>query len=98
MGRAAPAANTLTTVYTVPALKTAKANLIVTNSGGASAAIDIAISVLATPVDSEYIARNVIVEPGEVFELKDLYTVAAELIVFKATNNTTSIRVHGDLV
>lgn len=98
MGASAPVANTLTTVYTVPALKTAKANIIVTNSGISSAEFDLAVSTLATPTTSEYIASNVVIPAGGIFELKDIYLSADELIVVKASTGYTSIRVHGDLV
>lgn len=98
MGKAAPSANTLTTVYTVPALKSALANLIVTNGGTAGAEIDIAISALGTPTAAEYIASNTIVPSGGILEIKGLYLSAGELVVINASTVGVAIRVSGDLV
>lgn len=98
LANAAPAANTLTTIYTVEALKTVKGNLVICNPGTMSTTVDVAISALATPTGAEYIAKGLIIEAGDTKVLSDLFLTAAELVVVKSAIAGVSYRLHGDLV
>lgn len=98
LATAAPVAGALTTLYTVAALKSIKGNLIICNPNITGTTVDVAISILATPTDDEYVARSYAVGAGETKVLSDLFLSAAELVVVKSTIAGVSYRLHGDLV
>jgi len=97
MASAIAAANTLTTLYTVPALTTSNATLIICNGSDNQVEVDVAIAALATPTAGEYIAKGMPLAPGETKTLTTIIT-AAELVVVKTTSAGVSFRLAGDVV
>jgi hypothetical protein len=97
MGIAAPAAATFATLYTVPTANTTSATLVICNGSTATVEVDVAISALATPTASEYVAKGLPLASGEVKELT-LVAVGDELVVVKSTGADVSFRLTGTLI
>lgn len=95
LGQAALTAATNTTVYTVPAGKTATFNINMVNQGPAIVAVRIAISDADTPVDSEYIEFNAPMDVGGVIERTGIVASAGKKIVAYSTAAGVTINVYG---
>jgi hypothetical protein len=95
LGQSAPAANTDTTVYTVPGAITATFNISVVNIGSASAAVTIALASAATPTASEYIEFQTVLAPGQVLERGGLVMQATERVVVNCSTANCSVSVFG---
>ena len=95
LGSAAPAANTDTTIYTVPAATIATANVLLVNRGSAQASVNIAISSAATPTDSDYIDYGATIEPAGTLERLGLVCSAGENIIINSDSGSLSVRAHG---
>jgi len=95
LGQSAPAANTDTTVYTVPSTKTATFNINVVNTGSASAAVTIALASSGTPAASEYIEFQTVLAPGQVLERGGLVIQATENVVVNCSTANCSVSVYG---
>lgn len=95
LGQAALAATTNTTVYTVPATKTATFNVVVTNRDASAASIQIALTASGTPATSEYIEYNTVVPGFGVFEKTGVVAQAAKNLVAYATTANLTVNVYG---
>jgi len=95
LGQAAPAANTNTTVYTVPSGLTATVNVNVVNRGVDAALVRIAIAATGTPTSSEYIEYDVGILPNDVLERTALVMSSEKLLVVYADTANTSVNVYG---
>lgn len=93
-GSAAPAANTNTTIYTVPAGMVATVNLNIINWGTTSASLIISIGA-ETPADEDYIEYGTILPPYGVLERSGLVMSAAESLVVNFSVATVSARAYG---
>lgn len=95
LGQSAPAALTYTTVYTVPANKTATININALNRGPEATVVRIAIAASATPTNSEFIEYDVGIMAGEVLERTALVLSQNKNVVVYASTANTSINIYG---
>jgi hypothetical protein len=95
LGQSAPAATTLTTVYTVPAAKVATFNVSISNSTGYSIPVRLAVSATATPTSAEYLEYDSIIPGNGVLERGGLVANATENVVVYASVAGLSVSVYG---
>lgn len=95
LGSSNPAANTLTTVYTVAAGKTAVFNVSIANTGNGVMAIRLAIASTGTPTTGEYIEYDTILPGYSVFERGGLMASQNKNIVVSATTGSAAVNVYG---
>jgi len=95
LGQSAPSATTNTTVYTVPASKTATFNISVCNRGSTLANIRLAIAATGTPSNSEYIEYDTEVPAYSVFERTGIVAQATKNTVIYTDSANLSISVYG---
>lgn len=95
LGVAAPAANTHTTVYTVPAATVATVNIALINRGTADAVVDVALAATATPSNAEFIEYGVKIPAKGVLERTAIVAGAGERVVVRSSTADCSVRVHG---
>lgn len=95
LGQAAPAATTLTTVYTVPVATAAVFNVSITNTTGSPIAVRLAIAATATPTLGEYIEYDAVLAGNGVLERGGLVANAAENVVVYASFVGLSVSVYG---
>ena len=91
---AALAATTATSVYTVPALKTATFNVCAVNRGTSVVTFRLSIGA-ATPANADFIEYDVIIPANGVLERTALMATAGEVVVAYASAATVSIRIYG---
>lgn len=96
LGKAAPAANTPTTLYTVPASTFAIANLSVVNRGVADAKVRVAVAATGAPVDADWIEYDALLPAnGGVLERTAIALGAGEFFVVSDDKGTCSYRLFG---
>lgn len=95
LGVATPAINTNTTLYTVPALKSAVAVLNICNTNTTAVTVRVAISATATPTIGEYIEYDVSIPANGVLERGALAMEAGENVVIYASATNVAFRLHG---
>ena len=95
LGAVVPAANTDTTVYTVPVDKVASINVTIVNRGNTSAIVNLAIAAGATPANADFIEFGVEIPLNGILERTGLVASAGELVVVRASTADCSVRVHG---
>jgi len=95
LGQAAPAAATLTTVYTVPVATAAVFNVSIANTTGYAIPVRLAIAATATPTTAEYIEYDSIIPGNGVLERGGIVANAAENVVVYASVAGLSVSVYG---
>ena len=95
LGVAALAANTDTTVYTVPAGLLASCNIAIVNRGSVDAVVNVAIATTGTPSTDEYVEFGVTIPANGILERTALVAEAGERVVVRATTADVTVRVHG---
>lgn len=95
LGSATPAANTDTTVYTVPASTVATINVAITNRGSVSATVNVAIAPNATPANADFIEYGVAIPANGILERTAIVAGAGERVVVRSSTADCSVRVHG---
>lgn len=96
LGSAAPAADTDTTVYTVPAGKVATVNISAVNTGSAAATIRVAIAGAASPVAADWVEYDAPLGAiGSVIERTGIVCGADERVIVRASTANIAFRVHG---
>lgn len=95
LGQSAPAASVDTTVYTVPALKTATFNVSITNTTGYLIPFKLSISATGTPAASEYIEYNACINGFDTYERGGLIASAGKNIVVFSEYAGLSVSVYG---
>lgn len=95
LGQSAPAAATLTTVYTVPSAKVATFNVSITNTTSSPIAIRLAIAGTATPTTGEYIEYDTVLAGNGVLERGGIVANAAKNVVVFASFVGVSVSVYG---
>lgn len=88
-------ANTLTTVYTVPADVTAYVNFNIVNTNATAVNVRVALAAAATPTAAEYIEYNAQLAGYGVLERTGVALQAAKRIVAWADTAGVSISVYG---
>ena len=96
LGQSAPSATTNTTVYTVPASKTATFNINIVNTATSVASVRIAVSATGTPATTEYIeyGANVLANGG-VLERTGIVANTTKNVVVYSTIAGISVSVYG---
>jgi len=95
LGQAALSATTNTTVYTVPASKTATFNVSICNRSGTETTIRLAIAAAATPTDAEWIEYDTALVGNGVIERTGIVASEAKKLVVYAGAATVSVNVYG---
>lgn len=95
LGQSAPSAATNTTVYTVPASKTATFSFSICNRGLTLANVRVAVSANGTPTSAEWIEYDTEVPANSVFERTGLVAQAAKNLVVYADSASLSVSVYG---
>jgi hypothetical protein len=95
LGQSNPAANTNTTVYTVPATKTTTFNVSIVNMGSVNSIIKLAVSTTGTPTASEYIEFQTILPPAGVLERGGIVAQEFKNIVVNSSTANVSVSVYG---
>lgn len=95
LGTSNPAANTLTTVYTVTTGKAAIFNVSIANNSGYPLVFSLAIASTSTPAASEYIEYNTVLAGNGIYERSGLMASATKNIVAIASTANAAINVFG---
>ena len=95
LGVAALAANTDTTVYTVPAGTIASCNVALVNRGATDAVCNVAFSTSGTPTIAEYVEFGVTVPASGILERTAIVAGAGERVVVNSSTADVSVRIHG---
>jgi hypothetical protein len=95
LGQFTPLAATNTTVYTVPAGKTATISINVLNRGVGSITVRIAVAATGTPSDAEWIEYDATIIGSGVLERSGIVVSTAKNIVVYTSLATSSVNVYG---
>lgn len=95
LGQAAPSAVTNTTVYTVPATKSAVFNVSMTNTASTPAMVRLALAAAAAPTSSEYVEYDTLLPQNGVLERGGLVAEAGKLVVVYSSIAGVSVSVYG---
>ena len=95
LGVAALAANTDTTVYTVPAGTIASCNVALVNRGATDAVCNVAFATSGTPTTAEYVEFGVTVPANGILERTAIVAGAGERVVVRSSTTNVTVRVHG---
>lgn len=95
LGSVAPSATTNTTLYTVPAGKSAVAVLSVCNTNTNTAKVRVAISATTTPTTGEYIEYDILIPPSGVLERSSIAMGSNERLVVYASASNIAFRLYG---
>lgn len=96
LGRAAPAADTLTTLYTVPINKVATFNVLAVNRANSAVSLRVAISLTAVPDDKDWVEYDALLSgKGAILERFGLIAGAGERIIVWSDGAAVSWRVNG---
>lgn len=95
LGQSSLAAATNTSVYTVPAAKTATFNVSITNTGTGYSLVRLAVSGTGTPSNSEWIEYDTLLAPKGVIERGGIVAQAAEVVVAYSDTANVSVSVYG---
>lgn len=95
LGQAALTASTNTTLYTVPAGKTAIFNVSICNTNSTAVIVRLSVSGAATPVTAEYLEYEVTIPAYGVLERGGIVASAGKLIVGYSNTANVSFNVYG---
>jgi hypothetical protein len=96
LGQASLAANTNTTVYTVPGATTATVNISVVNTNSATpVSFELAVAATSTPAASEYLLKSLVLDPQQSFEKTGVVISTGKLVVVRSTAANVSVNVYG---
>lgn len=95
LGSAALAANTNTSIYTVPSTTVATIIIAVVNRGTNTSIINVAIAASSSPVDEDFIEFEASLPPNGVLERTGIVCSAAEQVVVRSSTANCTVRVHG---
>lgn len=95
LGQSSLAAATNTSVYTVPALKTATFNVSITNAGNNYVLVRLAVAGSGTPANSEYIEYDTVLGAKDVLERGGLVAQAGKVVVAYSDTANVSVSVYG---
>lgn len=96
LGRAAPAANTQTTIYTVPPGKIVTFNVLAVNRGDTATSVRVAITRDAAPTNQDWVEYDALLPgKGSVLERFGLMAGPTEKVIVWADNANVSWRING---
>jgi len=95
LGQSAPSATTNTTVYTVPAGKTATFTVSILNTGSSDITARLAVASTGSPSQSEYLEYEASIPAKGVLERTGIVAEAARLVVVYVSAATAAVSVFG---
>lgn len=95
LGQSAPAANTFTTVYTVPASTTSTFTVSFANCNSFSINVRLAVAASATPLTAEYLEFEAIIPANSVLERSGIVAQAGKQVVVHTNVTNTAVSVYG---
>jgi len=95
LGQSAPAANTNTTVYTVPASTTATFTVSICNTGTTAITARLAVAAAATPTSDEWLEYDASIPAAGVLERTGIVAQAAKQVVVSSSAATAAVSVFG---
>ena len=95
LGQSAPSATTNTTVYTVPASKTATFTVNICNRGSSTVSVRLAVAATGTPGNSEWIEYDARIPALGVLERSGIVAQATKNVVVYSSAATVSVSVYG---
>ena len=95
LGVADLAANTDTSVYTVPAATTTSFSVNFTNRGSVPATIRFGICASGTPANSEFILFDMVIAPDQSIERTGLVAQTGRIVVARSNVANVSVQVYG---
>lgn len=95
LGTAALAANTNTTVYTVPEGKVSSLSVALCNRGEKNARAYIAVAALESPTPAEWLEYNVSIPANGILERTAIVCGEGENIVVRVDSADVAVRVQG---
>ena len=95
LGQSAPSATTNTTVYTVPAGKTAVTTVAFCNRGNSQVTVRLAVCATSTPSNAEYIEYDATIEANGTLERSGIVASASKLFVVYVSAATVSVNIYG---
>ena len=95
LGQADPTATTNTTIYTVPASKTATVNVSFCNRGTSDITVRLAVAATGTPSSSEYLEYDAVIPGGGVLERTGILAEATKNFVVYTSDATASVNIYG---
>jgi hypothetical protein len=95
LGQSSLTAATNTSVYTVPATKTATFNVSIVNATSGYSLVRLAVAGSGTPANSEFLEYDTILAPKAVLERGGLVAQAGEIVVAYSDTANVSVSVYG---
>jgi hypothetical protein len=96
LGQASLAANTNTTLYTVPGATTATVIISAVNTNAATpAVIELAVAATASPTAAEYLLKSIVLDAGASLEKTGVVISAGKLVVARSSVANVSFNVYG---
>jgi hypothetical protein len=96
LGQASLAADTNTTVYTVPASKVGSVSVTISNTNPFTpAVIRLAVAAASTPSAAEYLEFDTVLPAGSEFEKTGVVLSANKNLVAYSTTGNVSVNVYG---
>jgi len=101
LGKALLAANTNTTLYTVPASTVATATASFCNTSSVAASVRLAVSTTAIPDITDFIEYDVVLGPSgmpgsvNLLERTGIVLGSGEILIARASTAAVSVRLHG---
>lgn len=95
LGTADLVAATNTSVYTVPATKTASFAVNFTNRNAVPINVRLAVSTVSTPTDGEYVIYDAIINPNQSLERTGLVAQENKIVVAYSNSANVSVQVYG---
>ena len=95
LGQAALSATTNTTVYTVPASKTATFSVSICNRSATQTTVRLAIAATGTPTNAEWIEYDTVLEGNGVIERTGIVASATKNLVAFAGTADVSVNIYG---
>jgi hypothetical protein len=95
LGQSNPTATTNTTVYTVPAAKTASFTVNICNRGSSAITARLAVAATSTPANGEWIEYDASIPANGVLERTGIVAEATKQVVAYVSAATASVNVYG---
>lgn len=95
LGKSNPAATTLTTVYTVPAGKTAVFNASIANTSAFPLVLRLAVSTTGTPTTSEYLEYDTVLVGNGVLERGGIVAGENSQVVVYVSTANAAVTLYG---
>ncbi|NBS68967.1 hypothetical protein EBT31_08630 [bacterium] len=95
LGQAAPAANTHTTLYTVPSNTVSTFTINVCNTGSSTLTVRVAVAASDTPTSSEWIEYDASLPSTGVLERTGIVAQAGKKVVVRSSGSNAAVTIYG---